>query len=300
MITRSTAPLALVALAAVLVAACGATSSPSPSAPSPTGTPGATPVPSATPSNAELVLRVTSEGGFIGPAAGLAALPAVSVYADGRIITPGATPAIDPASLVVPADVRNVGAAGIAAIETAIRAAGLATASATGSGVAGDTGATIFTITLDGTTVRTRFVGLGGGPPGPGGAGGGDPARAAALDLLTRLTDPAETWGAPAAPATTFRAAGYRVFVAPGAPAGDPASAPPPLDWPLATALDAFGSPAVADRGIAGLRMGVVTGVDAAALEPVLARATQLTAFKSGGRSYTLYVRPLLPDEFAG
>jgi hypothetical protein len=298
--TRSTAPLALVALATVLVAGCGAPSSPSPSAPPPTGTPGTTPVPSATPSSAELVLRVTSEGGFIGPAAGLAAIPAVSVYTDGRIITPATTPAVDPAPLVVPAEMRDVGAAGIAAIETAIRAAGLATASAPGPGVAGDMGATIFTVTLDGSTVRTRFVGLGGGPPGPGGAGGGDPTRAAALDLLTRLMDPAETWGAPAGPATTFRAAGYRVFVAPGAPAGDPASAPPPLDWPLATALDAFGSPAVADRGIAGLRMGVVTGTDATALEPVLARATQLTAFKSGGRSYTLYVRPLLPDEFAG
>ena len=289
MITRPTASLAFVAMAAVLVAGCGSSVSASPSAPASTSTPAAT-----------LVLRVTSEGGFISPAAGLAAVPAVSVYVDGRIITPGAAPGVDPPPLVVPAEVRSVGAAGISAITTEIRAARLATPSAAGPGVAGDAGTTVFAVTLDGTTVKTRFAGLGGGPPGPGGPADGDPARAAALDLLARLADPAETWGEPAAVATPFHAAGYRVFVAPGSPAGGAGTAPPPLDWPLTMPLDAFGSPAAADRGIAGLRVGVVAGADAAALEPVLVKATQLTAFTSGGRPYTLYVRPLLPDELAG
>ena len=54
------------------------------------------------------------------------------------------------------------------------------------------------------------------------------------------------------------------------------------------------------DRGIAGLRMGVVAGADAAKVGPLLAAATQLTAFTSAGESYTLFVRPLLPDELGG
>ena len=40
-------------------------------------------------------------------------------------------------------------------------------------------------------------------------------------------------------------------------------------------------------------------GSDAAKLAPVLAAANQLTAFTSGGASFTLYVSPLLPDEVA-
>ena len=64
--------------------------------------------------------------------------------------------------------------------------------------------------------------------------------------------------------------------------------------------LAAFGSPAVPDRGIPGLRMGVVAGADAVTLGAALAQATQLTAFTSGGRAYTLYARPLLPDELGG
>jgi hypothetical protein len=311
MLSRSSRALALVA-AAVFVSACGPTGGAAPSA-APTDTPSAapvssptlvpnpTPAPSLTPA-AVLILRVTGEGGFIGPAAGLAALPTVSVYADGRIITPGATDAIYPAPLLTVAQVRDVGAAGIAAIEAAIRAAGLDKPSAAGPGVAGDTGTTVFAVTLDGTTVTTRLAALGGGPPGPGGPGGagGDPARAAALDLLNRLTDPTETWGAPATAPTVLHPAGYRVFVAPGAPPTDPSVTAAPLDWPLAVPLAELGAPAVPDRGIAGLRMGVVTGADADTLGPVLAKASQLTPFMSAGQPYTLYVRPLLPDELGG
>ena len=315
MLTRSARSVGFVAMLAVLVTACAASSTVAPggSAPAPGGSPPAPtaiPSPSASPgssSAAAPVLRVTTEGGFIGAAAGLAALPAVSVYGDGRIVTPGATPAIYPAPLLTPAVVRDLGSAGAGAIVAAIRAAGLDRPSASEPGVAGDTGSTVFTVTLDGRTVTTRFGGLGGGPPGAGGPGaggpgaGGDPARAAALDLLAKLSDPGQAWGGTAGTQTLLQPAGYRVFVAPGAPPADPSvGAPPPVAWPLGVSLDAFGAPAVPDRGIAGLRMGVVVGADAAALGPVLAKATQLTAFTSGGRAYTLYVRPLLPDELAG
>ncbi len=301
----------MLSVVAVLVAACGAAAAPVPSgAPSaPPSTP--TPVPStpqpAPPSAspapaAALILRVTTEGGFIGAAAGLAALPAVSVYRDGRIITPGAVPAIYPGPLLTPAAVRDVGPAGADAIVAAIRAAGLDRPAAGGPGVAGDTGTTVFAVTLDGATTTTRFAGLGGGPSGPGGpgAGAGDAARAAALELLAALTDPGHAWGGSAGTTTVLRPTAYRVFVAPGPPPADPTVTAPPVAWPLEVPLAAFGTPAVPDRGIPGLRVGVVGGADAATLGPVLATASQLTAFTSAGRAYTLYVRPLLPDEVGG
>ncbi|HEY5629232.1 MAG TPA: hypothetical protein VIR16_06950, partial [Candidatus Limnocylindrales bacterium] len=70
-----------------LLAACGPAAAPTGSPPA---SPGTSPQgsPSASPAAAGLILRITSEGGFIGPAANLAAVPQVSVYADGRILTP--------------------------------------------------------------------------------------------------------------------------------------------------------------------------------------------------------------------
>ncbi len=299
MITRPAASLVFVALATVLVAGCGAPSSPVPSRPPPTGAPVPTPAPSATPSAAQLLVRVTSEGGFIGPAATLAALPAVSAYADGRILTPAPPPAEGPAPLLPGVLVHDVGPAGAAAIVAAIRAAGLDTEAADVGGIVADTGSTVIAVTLDGRTVTTRLRGSGGGPPGPGGPGAGspDPAAAAAAALVARLEDPGDTWGAPAAPTTTLEPAGFRIFAAPGAPPADPSATAPSVAWPLATPLAGFGTPAPADRGIAGLRQGVALGADAVTLAPVLAAASTATGFTSGGTTWTLYVRPLLPDE---
>jgi len=182
----------------------------------------------------------------------------------------------------------------------AIRAAGLDKPSTAGPGIPGDTGTTVIVVTLDGATTTTRMA-LGGGAPGPGGpgipgAGSPDPAQAAAISLLARLEDPAETWGAAAVHDSMLVPQGYLVFVAP-VPDGALSLPHTPIAWPLATPLATFGSPAVPDRGIAGLRQGAVLGADVAILGPVLARATADTAFSSGDGIYTLYVRPLLPDE---
>jgi hypothetical protein len=265
-----------------------ATSEPSSAAPSTSATPAA------------LILKVTSEGGFINPVATLGALPLVEVYADGRILTPGSV-ASDPPPLLPVEDVRNVGPGGATAIVAAIKQAGLDKQSNATSGVPGDNGTDVFDTTLDGTTIENRVSANGPGVGRPGGVGASaDPGQASALDLLNRLLDPTELWGAASAPETAFKAAGYRVFAAPVPPQGDPSTAPKAVAWPLATPLASFGVPAVPDRGVQGLRQGAVVGGDAATLAPVLAGATIDTGFTSGGQTWTLYVRPLLPDELGG
>ncbi len=330
MSTRVPRPVALVAGIALLLAACGP-AGPSGSVPAESATPPATPStaptrnttppptagqpptpgspspgtesPTPTAAPALLILRVSSEGGFIAPAASLAAIPTVSVYADGRIITAGPADLMAPGPLLAPIEVRTLDQAGVSAIEAAIRAAGLDEPSTGGPGIPGDTGSTVFAVSLDGTTVTTRLASNGpGGPgrPGGGGGGGGDAGRAAAFDLLGGLLDETRAWGGSVPSAQPYRPSAYRLFVAPGAPPADPGATRAPVAWPLATALDAFGRAAVPDRGIAGLRTGVVLGADAATLAPVLAAATQATAFTSDGKEWTLYVRPLLPDELGG
>lgn len=284
-------PRLSLALALVIgLAACSTAASPSPSGtPTPSGSP---------PSGATLLLRVTSEGGFINPASTLAALPTVTVYTDGRIFMAGSPSAESPSPLVFPVSVRSVGAGGAAAILAALRAAGLDKPSTAGPGVPGDSGVNVFEVVTRGVTVTTRFAGN--GPGGPGLPGGGDnPERTAALDLLGRLLDPKETWGAASAPESVYQPLGYRVFVGPGAPAGDGSSVEP-ISWPLTTPLADFGSPAVPDFGVTGLRSGIILGADVATAAPVFEAASSDTPFTSGGQVYTLYVRALLPDEAGG
>ncbi|HET9614584.1 MAG TPA: hypothetical protein VFP22_07215, partial [Candidatus Limnocylindrales bacterium] len=146
----------------------------------------------------------------------------------------------------------------------------------------------------------------GSGAPDAGGAslvpaaGGSADPGSAAFALLGRLTDPSETWGSAAVQPSIYQPLGYRIFAAPGAPTGDATTAQSPVAWPLSTPLDAFGTPAVPDRGVAGLRQGAVVGADAATVGPVFAKATQSTPFTSAGKPWTLYVRELLPDELGG
>jgi hypothetical protein len=270
------------------LAACSTAASPSPSgtsAPSPSQATGAA-----------LLLRVTSEGGFINPASTLAALPTVTVYADGRIFMAAAPTTDNPNPLVYPVSVRSVGTDGAAAIQAAIHAAGLDTTSSADPGIPGDSGVNVFDVVAGGATVTTRFAGNGpGGGPGLPGASG-NPERAAALDLLGRLLDPSDTWGAPSAPESVYQPLAYRVFVRPGAPAGD-GSSTEPIAWPLATPLSEFGAPAVPDFGVTGLRSGIIHGNDVATAAPILESAPSSATFTSGGQDYTLLVRALLPDE---
>lgn len=283
----------VVAAFAVVLLAAGCTGGAQPPSPSPVPTP----EPTSPGGRASLVIRVDNEGGLIAPAATLATLPIVAVFDDGRILQPAPVTLIYPGRLVPPLNVRTVGASGVAAIRSAIAKAGLDEASTASPGPGlPDAGTIVFTVVVDGREIVNRFAGPLGGESLPPGQGGTDARRAAAVDLLGRLTDSLVTWGAPDVGEAPYDPPGYRVFVVPGPPP-DRSLPQSPLAWPLATPLTAFGEAVEPDRGIAGLRVGDVVGSEADAVGPLFARANALTPFTSAGRTYTLHVRPLLPDE---
>ncbi len=287
-LTGRSARSALLASLVVLVAACGGpspTPTPSPThAPSPSPSPAPTPTPSPSPQAATLLIEVTSEGGFISPAARLGQLPTVVVDADGRIYTSALDESGTP-KLITAVDVRDVGPEGAAAILAAIRDAGL-DANGGDSGAPGDTGVTIFTVVIDGETYVSRIAAS--GPGVPGHPGGSNPA----FDLLNRLLDPAETWGAANVTTTTYEPVAYRIYDAPASAAGADT-----MDWPLATSPVDFGSPQTPDFGVTGLRSGIVLGADAQAFAAAVAGADSQVTFTSGADAYQAWVRPLLPDE---
>src|SRR4051794_380265 len=61
-------------------------------------------------------IRVTIEGGLMPEPARLTELPAVSVYGDGRVITPGPVPTIYPGPALRTLLVRSIGTAGVDAM----------------------------------------------------------------------------------------------------------------------------------------------------------------------------------------
>lgn len=294
-------PRILIAIAAVAVvlSACTAAAVPSGSGqPStgPSGGPSGGPLPSL--DSAALILRATMEGGFVGPGAIRTRLPIVSVFADGRIITEGAVPAIYPGPLVPPLIVRSVGPAGAAGILAAARAAGLTGADATyGPGPVPDAPTTVVTVAHDGGRTVSRFGSLASDSGQPAASGPDAQVVAATADLLGRLAG-TDAFGGTGQPDQTYLPLGYQLFVSPGAPAqADPQLSRPPVSWPLATPLASFGK---ADPlGGDGARVGVVVGTDGATLRLILTSASQITPFISGGQQWTIAVKPLLPDEVA-
>ena len=295
-------PVAAAVATAFLVGACTSAGGAPGAAASPPGSVAPSVSAAPPPASSDLVLRVAHEGGFVAPSGRLAQPPIVAVYADGRIISPAPVTMEYPGRLVGPLQVRSVGAEGVTAILAAAAAAGLAAADATYPAVGiADAPDTVFVIVENGTRITTRFGALAEGMGAPGSQGSSEPARKAAADFLARLTDPADMFGAPAAPTALYTPTAFQVWVMPGPPAAsDPALTQQPVAWPLATPLASFGRPATPDAGVAGMRVGVVAGADAATLEPILARANGLTPFTSGGGTFSLLVRTLLPEEAPG
>ena len=291
-----------VAASAIVIAACSVAASPrgTGSSTPPSGQPSVQPSsgPTGSPDPSGLILRTTMEGGFINPAAIRTRLPIVSVFADGRIITEGATPAIYPGPLVPPLIVRSVGATGATGILAAAKAAGLTGSDATyGPGLVPDASTTVVTVVHDGAQTVSRFGSLASDVGQPRASGPDAQVITATADLLARLAG-TDTFGGSGQPDQTYLPLGYQLFVSPGAPApADPQLGRPPVSWPLATPLASFGK--ADELGGDGARVGVVIGSDAATLGPILTSASQITPFASGGQQWTIAVKPLLPDEVA-
>ena len=209
-------------------------------------------------------------------------LPQVVVDTAGNIYTADA----EPTDTLIPAvSVRNVGPDGALQILAAMKAAGLDKEGSTG--VAGDAGVTVFTAEIDGREVVNRVAQE--GPAGPGHPG---TSPQPAIDLLNRLSDPSETWGATNVVAAPFTPTAYKVYVAPA-----PAGSTPTVTWPLSPVLSEFGSSATPNFGVDGLRTGAVTGANASTLATNLGAVASGTFASSDGLPYQVWIRPLLPPE---
>jgi hypothetical protein len=303
--TRPTAAVAGLSIAAALsVAACTGAGSLPPGG-TPTGgsaSPGATPFVEAIthPTGAEeLVLRIEVGGGLVAPGWILSELPTISIYGDGRVITRGPQIEIYPGPALPNLRVSRVSEDGLQRILAAAVEAGIVGRDASYPyPLIADAPTTTFHANAGGTTATVSAYALGLGEDTSVLAPEDAAARADLADFAAKLGDlPGWLGSGLVSSEAPYDFDAIRVFAQRATPAAqDPEPSPTIVDWPLATPLAEFGEPfrATAEPS---MRCGVVTGDDLATIRPALESANQLTSWRSGGETWSLILRPLLPDE---
>jgi hypothetical protein len=236
----------------------------------------------------ELVLRVDVVPGMLPDASMLARLPTVSVYGGGQVLTPAPQPAIYPGPAlpalqvqqITPADVRHL-------VDLASRS-GVGSGQDLGTPAVADAPTTHFTLRTNTGVATTTVLALGmvdDRSLTPSQRAG----RAALRDLVAALSDLRATLGSVPA-AVPFEPSGV---VAVAHNWTDPHDAsvppPPPVAWP---------GPALPGTYVGmGLTCVTASGSAGAAVMAAAAHANALTPWMFEGSRWTLFLRPLLPDE---
>jgi hypothetical protein len=295
--------LAAVAIAAAACTATGGGSGASPTAPPTTATPESPtgPAPISHPTGAaEIVVRIGYDGGFVAPGFFLTWLPSVSVYGDGTVITQGPVREIYPGPALPNLRVSRVSEAGLQEILAAAAGAGLLGGDRHfGYDMIADAPTATFTVVANGATHETTAYALGIGDDRPEGMSAGDAAaRKALIAFETKLADLPSWLGSEVVAADRpYDFDAIRVFTTPGDPTAlDAGVEPSVVDWPLTEPLATAGIP-LDGIGREGTRCLLLEGDDLATVRPVLETANQLTFVRSGGVTYSLGLRPLLPDD---
>jgi hypothetical protein len=265
----------------------------------------AEPTPSATavahPAGDGLVLRIWTAGGFAAPDSVFGEPPGFTLTGDGRVIEPGAVPAIYPGPALRPLLERRLAEPGVQRLIAAALATGLFDRDRSYRGAARrvmDAPTTTITLGANNRTVRVSVYALGMlGASDPAFSSDEVAAQRALLLLTQRLTDlswlPAADWVDstsrpydPAALRLLVRNADGEQPDASGIPSAQVA-------WPGPGEPATFGEPWAGSDA----RCGVVSGTDALAWLTVLREANSLTRFVAGGHRYRVTARSLLPDE---
>jgi hypothetical protein len=246
----------------------------------------------------ELVLQVTTGGGFVPIEYNLTLVPQFSLYGDGTVIVTGPVIEIYPGPALPNLQTTTIPEEAVQEMLLAAREAGLfdPTFDYGQPGIT-DVGTTSFVINADGTTYRSDIYALGMEAGTSGLSLEQQQARAVLNDLLGKLVDLTSfdsgeiIW----MPYVYSALAVYSEAVDPTPSTDTTDIMPGRLDWPLGD-LSALGEEI--DR-FPGYRRVVISGEDLAILQqkPPLEKANAITLWKSGDREYHLFFRPLLPDE---
>ncbi|MEU8818785.1 hypothetical protein [Actinoplanes sp. NPDC048796] len=234
-----------------------------------------------------LVARTESYGGFVPPDRTVGALPAVSVYADGRVITEGPVPMIYPGPALPNVQVSQISPEQVQELTRQGAAAGVQDGTDFGRPNVADAPTTRVTVRTGQGTQSVAVEAL-------RESQANDPmltqpqrdARKKLSDFVGTLTGLAGD-----AKSTTYEPEEMAVLARPYTEPGGSDPKSPEVAWP---------GPALPGPYLnAAFKIGCVT-VTGAELDKVLTaagKANAMTPWTSGGARYLITFRPLLPDE---
>jgi hypothetical protein len=236
-----------------------------------------------------LVVRVERVGGLVAPDQMLGQFPVVSVYADGRVITPGPQTMIYPGPALPNVQVQQADPAVARRLADRAVAAGVQAGADLGQPGVADAPTTRITVAAPGGVRTLDAVALTEAQPN-------DPrltesqraARAKLAAFVQEVTDLSAAAGMPKA--VPYEPAAIAAFARPYAkPENGLPKQPEPAAWP---------GPALPGEMVTGVTGCVTaTGDAATAVLGAAKKATAITPWTSGGKQWSLTFRPLLPDE---
>jgi hypothetical protein len=236
---------------------------------------------------ADVVVRVTSGGGFVAPQSILGALPAFTLYGDGSVIVPGPLTQASPRPALAPLLRTRLRESQVQALLRSARAAGLLARGSIDYGDMGSIGiADAPTTTLQLNVAGRRLIREAYALGITAGSGRLPAAQARARKALSTFID-----GLPHARASSrYVPRSVVVYVQPYNRQAAPGSTV--VSWPLSSDLASAGT-----AMSTGYRCIAVSGQPAVTLLAALRTANDESRWKSGKLEYSLVARPLLPDE---
>ncbi|GAB2574988.1 hypothetical protein Aab01nite_14960 [Paractinoplanes abujensis] len=245
---------------------------------------------SASPSGDGLVARVESFGGFVPPDRTIGTLPALSIYADGRVITEGPVPAIYPGPALPNLQVLTFDAAQVQQIVQEASAAGVKPGTDFGRPNVADAPTTRVTVTTDQGVQSVNVVALNEAQvKDPLLTDAQQKARATLAAYVKKLQDLASGDGYTAS--KPYEPTSLAVLARPWTKqsGGEPAQAD--AAWPGPALPGDYVNPAIKIGCV------VVTGADLDKVMTAARKANQMTPWTAGDQKYLINFRPLLPDE---
>jgi hypothetical protein len=236
-----------------------------------------------------LVLRAEYTGGFLPPPLVVGRVPAVSVYADGLVITEGPVPEIHPGPAWPDLQVTRIDDGVVQELVDRALAAGVAGTSDLGMPAITDVPSTRFTaVTEDRTLVREVYALAEGAQPDVSGLTGEQMrARAELRELVTTLVDAGSSGGSPESYPPDVVAA----FLSPWVDPGDELRQDE-RPWPGPVI------PVESTGGPLELRCVAASGEEAERVEKAARSADATTPWTTpDGTRWNAVFRPLLPDE---
>lgn len=243
-----------------------------------------------------LVFRVEAGGGFVPVEAVFTNMPVLSVYGDGRAISQGPIIAIYPGPALPNLQVAKISPAGMQRLLAAAREAGLLERGGDyGQPAVADGATTTFTVAAEGEIFETSIYHLSPDNTSDGVLTKDQLALRARAESFQSTVYDLQGWlGDDISAEQPYEWQALSILITPGDPNRDDPSGIEPriVDWPLAD-LATLGEVHPQTQG----RRAVITGADLETLRPLVEQADTLTLWKSGDSFYSLFLRPLLPDE---